>query len=180
MNIQQMFYVPKSIDMPLKTTLIVAILNIGLGVKAQTVSDPSAVVTTGGDATAPDNSSTSYTVGQIDFLFFSDESSGSINQGVQQPFEAVIVSIDKGFDLSSVRIFPNPAKDVVHLHIKDEVFEPDQYQFRLHEITGKFSIEKLLADEHTKIPLEHLPTGTYFIEVINGRKQKAIFKIIKL
>jgi hypothetical protein len=78
-------------------------------IQAQSLNNPSAIVSSGGDASAPDNSSTSYSIGQIDFLFFFEENSGSINQGVQQPFEAVIVSVEKGFNLASVRIFPNPA-----------------------------------------------------------------------
>jgi hypothetical protein len=163
-----------------KAIPVVCVCFAGPLIRAQSINEPSAIVTSGGDASAPDNSSTSYSIGQIDFLFFFEENSGSINQGVQQPFEAIIVSVEKGFNLASVRIFPNPAKDVVNLHVIDESFEPNSHTFRLHDISGKYSIEQTITEPQSIVQVKHLPTGTYFIELINGKKQKAIFKIFKL
>lgn len=147
---------------------------------AQNPHQPNAVITTGGEANASGHGSTSYTIGQIDFLFFTDENSGSINQGVQQPFEATIVALDKDFDLKKIRIYPNPVKSNLFIELIDEEAAWSNYRFRIYDLIGKFLLPLEPQSLNTQITCDEWPAGTYFIEIINPQKQKAIFKIIKL
>jgi len=134
----------------------------------------------GGNATGS-GGSVSYSVGQV-FYTTNIGASGSVAQGVQQPFEiSVVTAIEeaKGINLN-VSAYPNPANDYLQLKIDASTtlsFQSMTYQ--LYDIQGKLLIHKKVEDNNTSIPLNGFAPGTYFLKITNNNKEVKTFKIIK-
>jgi hypothetical protein len=121
--------------------------------------------------------SISYTVGQIDYVSVTG-ASGSITQGVQQPFEIMVLGNNEypAIQLEAV-VFPNPTTENVNLIISNFLLE--NLEFELYDTTGKaISHQKITANE-TVISFVNLSVGHYFISVNQNNKKLKTFKIIK-
>jgi len=75
----------------------------------------------------------------------------------------------------NIRIYPNPAKNVIHIDFEKEYAG---IQIRISDLTGRVIEEnQYLRSSQISIPLE-LPKGLYLIELYSG-SDKAVFKIVK-
>jgi hypothetical protein len=94
-----------------------------------------------------------------------------LNQSDVQPFLArIIVDNPTGIAVENDqinRIFPNPASDVIYL-TNASSNEP----YKILDITGKFILEGKI--ENSKIILDSLSNGTYFLRRNSGINQKFI------
>lgn len=152
-----------------------AILFLGLGLtglQAQT-----SVNATGGNALGSGGSA-SYSVGQITYTT-NTGSSGSVAQGVQQPFEiSVVTAIEKAKGINLlVSAFPNPTTDYLTLEIKE--FELSNLCFQLYDMNGKILQSEKITDNQTIIFMSNLFPAVYFVKIIQGNKEVKTFKIIK-
>lgn len=133
-------------------------------------------VATGGDLTGA-GGSVSYTVGQIDHTSKSS-TSGIITEGVQQPYEIVVVT---GITNTTVQLlinaYPNPVVDQLVLTIDQTDLNKVFYQ--LMDVAGKLISEKQVSTSRTEIQFKELPQGIYFIKVVSDNKEVKVFKIIK-
>ncbi|SDD23663.1 T9SS type A sorting domain-containing protein [Williamwhitmania taraxaci] len=151
---------------------ITGLLLIGLnGLKAQ-----DAIPTTGGNATGVGGSA-SYTVGQVIYTT-NTGTSGSVAQGVQQPYEISVVSGigDNKINLSC-STYPNPTTDKLTLRI--ETNENLNLTYQLFDITGKLLESKKVEGSETNISMGSLTPAIYFLKVSDGAKEVKTFKIIK-
>lgn len=161
--------------MQYKRLKLSAILFLGLGltgIQAQT-----SVNATGGNASGSGGSA-SYSVGQVVYTT-NTGTSGSVAQGVQQPYEILVVTgIEeaKGFNLS-VMAYPNPTTDYLILRIDE--FEISNLSYQLYDINGKLLQIGKITGNQTSIVLSNLVTATYFVRVIQGSQSIKEFKIIK-
>jgi hypothetical protein len=130
-------------------------------------------VSSGGDASGTGGSA-SYTVGQIDYQNVSG-TNGSINEGVQQPFEFYTIGIDEN-ELLNVLLFPNPTSDFVVISIED--FK-NILNYQLFDTKGKLIIEDLIEAKETSINFKNLAKGSYHLRIHNGAKELQSIKIIK-
>jgi hypothetical protein len=155
------------------------LLGLGLtGLQAQT-----SVNATGGDATGS-GGSVSYSVGQVVYST-STGTSGSVAQGVQQPFEiSVETSIEeaKGINLS-VKAYPNPTSDYLQLKVESEKLK--DLSFQLYDMNGKLLLNEKITGTQTSIVMSNLVPATYFVKVIQGNnevgaKQLNVVKIFKI
>jgi len=151
------------------------ILFLGLGLTGLQAQESD--IATGGNATGS-GGSVSYTVGQIAYQTFSG-TSGSIAQGVQQPYEISVVSgIEgaKGINLS-IRAYPNPSTDYLTLSIDE--FDISNLSFKLYNIQGKLLQSEKITGNRTSIIMDNLVHSTYFVKVIQNNKEVKTFKVIK-
>ena len=141
------------------------------------VNAQEAVVTTGGDVSSTAGS-VSYTVGQVVYTT-STGTSGSVAQGVQQPYEIFVVTAipeAKGIDLK-VYAYPNPATN--YITVKVENYETSDLQYRIYDADGKLlKIVKATGPE-TRIVTGDLLPAIYFVKIIDKQKVIKVFKIIK-
>ena len=162
--------------MRLKRLKLSAILLLGLGLtglQAQT-----SVNATGGDATGSGGSA-SYSVGQIAYTT-NTGTNGSVSEGVQQPFEiSVVTGIEEAKDIFlNFSAYPNPTTD--YLELKVENLQLSELSYKLYDISGKVYQNKEIGNSITKIEMQNLPQGIYFIKVIDTKnKEFKTFKIIK-
>ena len=132
---------------------------------------------TGGNATGS-GGSVSYTVGQITYSAISG-TNGTVNQGVQQPYEISIVTAienTEGITLEWL-IYPNPTRGLVKLIVTP--FDFENLRFRLFDINGILLQDKKVEKRETEISLENLSSSVYFLKVIKNNVEVKVFKIVK-
>lgn len=157
----------------IKFIVVILISLIGLsGVKAQEVL-PAA----GGKASG-NGGSISYTIGQMAYTLDSG-TSGSVSQGVQQPYEIMVVTgVDErlGIELT-MKVYPNPTTDFLTLHHNNSDLSELAYQ--LCDMNGRLLESKILESSETTISMSRYAPSAYFLKVIQNNKEIKTFKIIK-
>jgi hypothetical protein len=148
-----------------------------LGLSLSVLQAQEVVSASGGNASG-NGGSTSYTVGQV-FYTTNSATTGSVAQGIQQPFEiSVVTAIEEGKEISlNCMAYPNPATDFLILKIEGAV-QP-QCILSLYDSHGKLLQVKKVESNETTIPMGHLVSATYFLKVVQNSKEIKSFKIIK-
>jgi hypothetical protein len=136
-----------------------------------------AIPATGGDATGS-GGSVSYTIGQVVYTT-NTSASGSVSEGVQQPYEIFIIT---GSELLpsvslSCKAYPNPATDFLILSVGES--EKENLSYRLSDLNGRDISRGKVTDKETKIQMGTLRDGNYFLSVIMNNAEVKTFKIIK-
>ncbi len=135
------------------------------------------IVTSGSNAVG-DGGTSSFSVGQLVYKTNTDLT-GSVAQGVQQPYEILLVtSIEhaEGITLSAA-VYPNPTTDFLVLRIND--FEIANLSYQLYDMQGKvLQTDKITANQ-TSISMGHLMPSSYFVKIIQSNKEVKVFKIVK-
>lgn len=152
-----------------------AILLLGLGLTSLQAQE--SVNATGNNASG-NGGSVSYSVGQVVYTTNSG-TSGSVAQGVQQPYEiSVVTGIEeaKGINLS-ISAYPNPVTDKLILSVDN--FELSTLNYQLYNINGRFLQTQELTGSKTQIDMETYSPAIYFVRVISGNQVVKEFKIIK-
>jgi hypothetical protein len=127
--------------------------------------------------------SVSYSVGQVVYTVNSDIT-GSVAQGVQQPYE---ILAESGSDLATgislqCSVYPNPVEKVLTLLIQYYIDESVTYS--LYDATSQLLKTEVVTSKKTLILMSNLPPTTYYL-VVDQKKQKnsphitKTFKIIK-
>lgn len=134
------------------------------------------VTSSGGNATGA-GGSVSFTVGQIDYSSHAS-SSGSVSEGVQQPYEFYVLGMDDNDAFAAeLSVFPNPATGLIILRTEGQVAE--DLNILLTDINGKILLKQRIVDSETKIALDAYPPATYLMVVYKGSNQLKSMKIIK-
>ncbi|MFT6500035.1 MAG: hypothetical protein ACJASQ_000142 [Crocinitomicaceae bacterium] len=130
-------------------------------------------VSSGGEASGT-GGTVSYSVGQIDYNN-SQGSNGSINQGVQQPYEFYELGIKEAFFVN-VSLFPNPTNEFIILQF--ESFTND-LSYALYDLNGKIVVRGIVETAETQIDMRALATGQYNLAIKNATNNIQSIKIIK-
>jgi hypothetical protein len=158
-----------------KKLKLTAVLLLGLGLIGLQAQE--SVNVTGGNASGSGGSA-SYSVGQVVYTT-NTGTTGSVAQGVQQPYEiSVVTAIEeaKGINLS-ITAYPNPTTDYLTLRIDE--FEISNLSFQLYDMNGKLLQNEKITGNQTSIVMSNLVPATYFVIVTNGSQTIKEFKIIK-
>jgi hypothetical protein len=131
-------------------------------------------VAAGANASSAEGS-ISYSIGQIDFSNVSS-SSGSVNQGVQQPFEFFVSSVLEFGNENSFSIFPNPTNEVLNI---SQSFFSEKIEMRLLDMSGRLVLSDQLNAPQHQIDLRILSQGVYNLTLIKNNQILTSFKVIK-
>lgn len=136
-----------------------------------------AIITTGGNQ-AGTGGTVSYTVGQFAYTAFTS-SMGTITQGVQQPYEILIVTgIKEALPISlEFSAYPNPTSD--YLRLKVENYKIENLSCQLFDVMGHLLQNVEIVGKETDIQTGSLLPSTYILKVIDKQKEVRTFKIIK-
>ena len=121
-------------------------------------------ITSSGGKASGSGGSVSYSVGQL-FYNIHTGTSGSVAEGVQQPWEiSVVTGIPEaeGIDLI-LSAFPNPATDFLILRVENYDYQNLSYQ--LFDVNGRLIINKQLESNQARIDMTGLVYGVYFLRV---------------
>lgn len=131
-------------------------------------------VASGGNASNA-SGSVSYSVGQV-FYTGAEGENGSINQGVQQPFLAEIIT---GVELKEIalQLFPNPTNELAFLKVGPEYIGLLSYS--LYDESGRLIHSSLLNNQENPIQLSGNSSGIYLLHVQDSNQIIKSFRIIK-
>jgi hypothetical protein len=135
-----------------------------------------ATIATGGEATGEGGTS-NYSVGQIVYTKNMD-GSGSVSQGVQQPYEIFTLGIKVTELHIKLSLFPNPTNDNLTIQIRD--YNNEDLRYQLLDMQGKLLIDRKIFSKKTQINISTLANAIYLLHIVNKENKKAkSFKIIK-
>mgnify|MGYP001199442453 CR=1 FL=1 len=156
--------------------IILLVFALMLAMSAATLHAQTSILSSGGDASGSGGSA-AYSIGQIDY-FGSTESGGTVNSGVQQPYEFFTLGIeeDNGICLS-LSIYPNPTQSTVQLQIDNQTTE--QLAYQVFDMAGKELFGQKIESVLTPIRMESLSVGAYSIKVSTPTSVLKTFTIIK-
>ena len=138
----------------------------------------SAIVPVGGDAQS-NNGSVSYTVGQSAIQTNGSESV-SVAEGVQQPYEIMIVGTDDFPQIVlNAKIYPNPTENIAQLELNGFEIPVDGFRATLFDGNGKMLQSIVVTDDVTPFEIGHYATGTYYLELRDGKRVLKTFKVIR-
>ena len=131
-------------------------------------------VSAGGDAEGS-NGSVSFTVGQVVYTS-AEGANGSINQGVQQPYDIDIIT---GIEHEEIELtlYPNPTLGQFNLSIADS--RTSEYSIQLFDASGRLILNKKQLLEINSISLESYSTGTYVLSVFKKDELIKSFRIVR-
>lgn len=134
-------------------------------------------VSTGNEIKGGQGSMT-YSVGQV-FYHLHTSPSGSVHQGLQQPYEISVFTAQVGTDniQISMSAYPIPVQDILILDFGS--LRPNQYEFELIDVQGRSILYQKAVDIQSKISMGHLSPGTYYLNVHDAQTKVKSFKIIK-
>ena len=140
----------------------------------------SAIVPVGGDAQNA-NGSVSYTVGQIAVQTVAN-SGGSISvaEGVQQPYEIQAVGVDDypQITLNAV-VYPNPTENLAQLKLNGFEIPSDGLRATIYDSRGKLLQVIPVTDDLTSFQIGQYATGTYYLELRDGKRVLKAFKVVR-
>ncbi len=132
--------------------------------------------TSGGQASGIDGT-IDYSIGQIDYIT-EIGIGGTSSQGIQQPYEFFDMGIEENKNISlTISAYPIPTLKNLNLKIENQPTLNLFYQ--LYDLNGNLIFSKKMADKDICIPMEKLPSATYFLKIMNNKLELKNFKIIK-
>ncbi len=157
-----------------KVALVALLYLFGFGT---TIQAQNTIPASGGNGTG--SGTVSFSIGQIVYTTNTSITSGSVAQGVQQPFEiSVITGIEQTEYITLVcSAYPNPVSDF--LTLKVENYDTESFSYKLFDANGKLMESKKVTGIETIISMANLLPNLYFLRVIDNQKEIITFKIIK-
>ena len=157
---------------PTLIALLAIMLSLTLQSKAQETNPAS-----GGEAFGA-GGKVSYTIGQIVYTTASSMS-GSMAQGVQQPWEITVVSAEEEASEISLEInaYPNPTTGF--LNLKVESFPLDNLSYQIFDLRGVLLKSQTVENGQSRINMEDLANSVYILKVIQGDRDVKVFRIVK-
>ncbi|MBO4489598.1 MAG: T9SS type A sorting domain-containing protein [Bacteroidales bacterium] len=158
-----------------RTTLIIFLLCVAGATFAQ-----SAIVPVGGDAQS-NSGSVSYTVGQIAVqTSANNDGSVSVAEGVQQPYEIQAVGVDNYPQIAlNAVVYPNPTENLAQLQLNGFEIPVGGLRAILYDGNGKQLQTLTVTDDLTTFQIGHYATGTYYLELRDGKRVLKTFKVVR-
>jgi hypothetical protein len=134
----------------------------------------SAIVTGGGDAVSS-SGSVSFSIGQISNAQ-AIASTGSLSEGVQQPFEFFEVSVNELLREIGISLFPNPALTDVMIELP--VFR-EGIVARFYSSNGSLIEEVNIKTKSTSVNVRNWSASTYYIHLSDSAGNTSSYKLVK-
>ena len=158
--------------------ILLAIATFYLISSGQVICAQETVSASGGNISGS-GGTVSYSVGQVIYTVITDLATGTVSQGVQQPYEiSVITEIEeiKNIDLIC-QVYPNPANDFLTLKIEN--YDTGELIYKLFDSNGKLLKDRKTEGNETIISMSGLLPAVYFLKVTDNGRVIRTFKIIK-
>ena len=126
-----------------------------------------AVLPAGGQVQGSDGC-VSFSIGQI---------AVESGEGVQIPFEIYALNLSVDDIQLNVAAYPNPTSSMLILDLA--LSDYSQCSYRLYDANGKLVLSNKIEGSRTEIDMSKLVAGIYFLQVLNGERQLAYYKIVK-
>jgi hypothetical protein len=108
--------------------------------------------------------------------FFIETSDAASELNITENTISLATSSSRAAKASSFSVVPNPAKDYLTLKLADN---QKQYSYHITDINGKQVKTDVIRESETRIPIEKLTAGAYFIRLKKENKLVDSVKFIK-
>ena len=139
-----------------------------------TLFSQKSTVATGADAQGV-GGSMSYSIGLTNYETIS--STGTITQGVQQPYELFAVGIEEWDSDVQISAYPNPLTTQLTVSFSNEVME--EMSFQLTDGAGRLIEKGQLESKETFIDVQDLARSNYFLTIYKKDQSVRIYKLVK-
>ena len=139
-----------------------------------TLFSQKSTVATGADAQGA-GGSMSYSIGLTNYETIS--STGTITQGVQQPYELFAVGIEEWDSDVQISAYPNPLTTQLTVSFSNEVME--EMSFQLTDGAGRLIEKGQLESQETFIDVQDLARSNYFLTIYKKDQSVRIYKLVK-
>lgn len=142
------------------------------------ISNAQQAISAGGGEAIGTGGTVSYTIGQTDYNTITG-TSGVVMQGVQQPFEILVITgIEEAKGISlEFSVYPNPSTDFLILKVDNYNLEYLTYQ--LYDVSGSLILNGEILSKETVIQAGDLTPAAYYLRINDTQKEVKTFKIIK-
>jgi hypothetical protein len=134
------------------------------------------ITTSGGNANGSGGSA-SYAVGQT-FYSTHSGSTGTMSEGVQQPFEISVVNSTE--DAKHITLdfmaYPNPTRE--YLTLKGD-FRDGKITWYLYDLSAKLHKSEKVTETESSIYMGDLVPGVYILRLTDATREVKVFRIIK-
>lgn len=161
----------------MKTFYITTMSVVFLLLSVNGIQSQETITASGGNATGS-GGTVSYTVGQVAYTT-NLSTSGTVTQGVQQPYEIFVVTgIEeaKGINLE-ISVYPNPTATFLRLKVENCKLEILSYQ--LYDVNGSLLQNGKIVNKETIIKIGDLAPAEYYLRISDNQNEVRTFKIIK-
>lgn len=135
------------------------------------------VAAAGGNADSP-SGTVSYSAGQVMYLT-TFSGTGSVAQGVQQPFEISVVLGNEQFASMQLAFSAYPNPTTASLKLFTGSYPVASLSYQLSDLNGRVLNSQKVSTPETTILVEQLPAAIYLLKVVENGKNLKTFKIIK-
>lgn len=152
----------------------IVILLVGVFFTYLSTNAQESAVAAGGDG-ASAGGSVSFSVGQPSYLG-TNHATGSVNEGVQQPFEMFTLNDDTELYGLSIHVYPNPVTS--EFQIESSVYS-DQLRWQLHDASGRLVYENRFLGNSALVNISECAAAMYVLSVWLEEQAVQTHKIIK-
>lgn len=132
------------------------------------------VLSSGGDASSS-SGSISYSIGQVVFSN-SENASGSVNEGVQQPDIIIPINVVEDLQTIEVGLFPNPTRENVMITMPD--FQP-KLNASVFDRNGSLIVDWTIQSSQTFLYVGDWAAGQYILRITGNSGHHSEYKLIK-
>lgn len=116
-----------------------------------------------------------FTIGQIDYKSYSN-SDNKIWEGIHQPFEFQLVSVDNSHSGKKAKLFPNPVSDHLFIWLENDL---NHGHFEISDLTGKKIREGSIYHKLTEFNVIEFSEGIYLVKIMDSGITLQFLKFIK-
>lgn len=128
------------------------------------------IVSAGGDASGS-GGSISYSVGQVVY-----SNNDFVNEGLQQPFEIFIISVDDSFLAVQLNLYPNPTSQELFIEMNNF---SEGITANVYDADGSLIDTIRLRSAKTSIPVRDWAAATYFVRLTDEAGRSAGYSVVK-
>jgi hypothetical protein len=119
--------------------------------------------------------SATYSIGQV--FYQVDTSNIGHVQGVQIPFENLVVHSDVASSFSELIAYPNPVANL--LYVRSMNIMDGKLHYRVYDIQGVLILDGLIPQSVGIVDLTDLSNGTYLLKLFSSGDEEKVFTILK-
>lgn len=153
------------------------IITLGIFILAlpAVILSQTAVLSAGGDSST-NGQSISYSVGQVVYEF-SASTAGSQNQGVQQTYPELEISVSEQSEGLEIALYPNPSRSTTTLELPQDGAD---YRGELFNLSGQLIRSFRPQAGRNEIDLSNLSSGQYHLRIYRNDSFGASFKVVRV
>jgi hypothetical protein len=129
-----------------------------------------------GSSDSGTDGSITWSVGQVAYST-TFRTTGSVSEGVQQPYEIFTIGIDEKETLPDCRLFPNPTSGKLILAFDKTV--PEHLDWQITTTGGVMLDTGVICSKEEILSLDEFTTGIYFIAILKNDQPVKVYKIVK-